>query len=637
MRLSTFSGYLLVLALAVTFAGAPAPAGANDLRAAVVAVGDIDYPEARALVNVEGVFEDLGPRNFTVLLDGQRATVLDVSLASEDAPLDVLFVIDSSVANDAEAFGAGAAEVRRTVQDLQPTDRVAIIVLGEVVWEVQDYTAERASVDASLILIAAGARQESERLSPSGTSRRAIVLLSGDESFGVASEAAEEEAAVVKASQRGIEFTTIVQGTSMELTFLAMLAEVLEGRGPAVADPQNPAQVYALIARLLRNQYSVRFDTSIVTEVREVETTITVQIGGRSATTSGAYTPTTGLEPVVRIDGFAEGDVLNVPRDILATVEGRTPVERYVFSIDGEVVHEVRASAAVLPYDPADYADGVHVLSVTAEGGGMSISGERSFRLSPDGDGLPLVAMAAGAIGLLVAAGVIAAVLPVLRRRLRARGPRLVPVDQRVTPWAVQLRTRSAPPPGLDDEPPPAPVEVVEKPLGKLIARSGSDMDSEYVVGAKPVSIGSGRSCAVRIDDPELAAEEARAWVRGEHLMVHRMTRLSIIAADGVSGGWTILEPGDTFEVGAHRYEFRMLEQTVPVSDDVGIPNILRDAPSTPEAAPAPGLEPQPRPQLQADAESPAAERPPDRPRLIDLMPIGDPPPEDEPDERAAG
>ena len=78
------------------------------------------------------------------------------------------------------------------------------------------------------------------------------------------------------------------------------------------------------------------------------------------------------------------------------------------------------------------------------------------------------------------------------------------------------------------------------------------------------MSIGSGTRCAVRIPDDELSAEEARIWVRNERLMVHRMTRLTSVAADGTVGGWTILDPGDSFEIGAHRFEFRLLPSDAP-------------------------------------------------------------------------
>jgi hypothetical protein len=110
-------------------------------------------------------------------------------------------------------------------------------------------------------------------------------------------------------------------------------------------------------------------------------------------------------------------------------------------------------------------------------------------------------------------------------------------------------------------EPEPEPVESPGEPLGVLIARDGKTVGSEYNVGASPVSIGSGARCGVRVDDSGMAAEEARTWVRKGHLMVHKMTRLTTLVADGTSGGWQILQPGDTFTVGAHTFEFRLLPQ----------------------------------------------------------------------------
>jgi hypothetical protein len=65
----------------------------------------------------------------------------------------------------------------------------------------------------------------------------------------------------------------------------------------------------------------------------------------------------------------------------------------------------------------------------------------------------------------------------------------------------------------------------------------------------------------VRIADPELASEEARIWVRGQHLMYHKFTRLTTLEAEGAAGGWQILEAGDTFQIGQHTFEFKLLER----------------------------------------------------------------------------
>jgi hypothetical protein len=153
-------------------------------------------------------------------------------------------------------------------------------------------------------------------------------------------------------------------------------------------------------------------------------------------------------------------------------------------------------------------------------------------------------------------------------------------------------KTREAPEmPLLHVDEPEVEQESVGEPLGVLISRGGGDLGSEYTVGAAPVSIGSGVRCGVRIEDPELAAEEARTWVRGGHLMVHKMTRLSVIAADGTSGGWMILEPGDTFTIGEHVFEFRILDPSASFAvveqpvEEQPTPNVLRDAGPQGEAA----------------------------------------------------
>jgi hypothetical protein len=99
--------------------------------------------------------------------------------------------------------------------------------------------------------------------------------------------------------------------------------------------------------------------------------------------------------------------------------------------------------------------------------------------------------------------------------------------------------------------------------MGRLVSRAGNDAGKEYNVGGKPVSVGAGPRCGVRIEDPDQASEEARIWVRGEHLMYHKFTRLTTLEAEGLVGGWQILEPGDTFQIGQHTFEFRLLDHAV--------------------------------------------------------------------------
>jgi hypothetical protein len=156
-------------------------------------------------------------------------------------------------------------------------------------------------------------------------------------------------------------------------------------------------------------------------------------------------------------------------------------------------------------------------------------------------------------------------------------------------------------------------VEEVGEALGILISRAGSDLGSEYPVGGKPVSIGSGTKCAVRIDDPALATEEARLWIRKGNLMFHKITRLTTIAAEGGAGGWVMMEPGETFSVGAHTFEFRLLPEAAPQPEAVitkaDTPSILRDKAAEP--APSPSFSPAVSPGTASDQPR----------RLTEMMP----------------
>jgi hypothetical protein len=225
----------------------------------------------------------------------------------------------------------------------------------------------------------------------------------------------------------------------------------------------------------------------------------------------------------------------------------------------------------------------------------VAVPGEES---SGGGGGLPILPIAGvAALAFLVFVGFL-----VVNRIKQTSAPSLTIAspDQRVTPWAARHRSLDS-----RDEGAPAPIAPVKEDIGEvlgvLISRSGSDLGVEYEVGGKPVSIGNGTGCAVRINDPSLATEEARIWIRKDHLMYHRLSRLTTIATEGVTGGWQMLEPGETFKIGEHVFEFRLLPKDVPSPDATpsDVPNILRSrdedpAPPEREAPPPPAFTPQP-------------------------------------------
>jgi hypothetical protein len=301
----------------------------------------------------------------------------------------------------------------------------------------------------------------------------------------------------------------------------------------------------------------------------------------------------------VSISGVLPGESFTDVRQFLLNVPATVPATSVTWYVDDVSVSQSSSPPFVFAYDPASFDGGDHVVRAVVDVGGAPIEAAVEFESSVPateggGGGVPMFVVIGGVVILLLAGGG-----GVFFMRVRSMGHDAVPIpaDQRMTPWVTQVaNARRASLAELATEPAAEITpEDIGKPLGFLISRSGPDLGQEYAVGGKPVSIGTGAACGVRVSDPSLNLEEARIWVRGGHLMVHKITRLSDVESDGSGGGWAILDPGDSFEIHEHVFEFRLLPAEQPAAEATATPDILREAP-------------------RRDAE-------PSSPRLTELMP----------------
>lgn len=642
----------LAAAVVVVAASLAAPAAARaqspSLQTDIASVAEADYPQARLVFNAEDTagadLAALGVANVAITIDGKPAKVDDVQLASsEKLPLDVLIVMDTSGSMKGERLDQAKAAAREFVSGLSPDDRVAVLRFANSITLSQDFTTDHVAINAAIDGLVASGQTElykvtaaaAVKAAQSTSSRRAVILLSDGDNDTVVTDVTAD-AALASAKAAGVPFFTIaVVNAAVNPAYLTQLAATTGGRYLEATRPGDLRGVYASIGRLLRSQYVVTFDASSAAGAAAAQVALTLSVNGRSATASTSFTPGAAFAaPTVSVSGLTAGDALTGPRVLTVTTTGKLPVAKVSYIVDGVNVFDAKAPPYTFTYDPKAYGAGPHTLKVSAQIGSQFIdappiaftsappegSSDNTATSSGGRGGLPLIpiAAAAAALALLGAGG-----LFVANRRGRPIELALAP-DERVTPWATRHRPISAMPPPELAEDNAAPAEDIGEALGVLIARAGSDLGAEYAVGGKPVSIGSGAKCAVRVDDPKLAAEEARLWVRKGHLMVHKMTRLTIIASDGVSGGWTILEPGDTFQAGDHSYEFRLLPESAPIPDGAkpDIPSILRDDSVAPPPPPAPAPL---TPAFGPVAGVPAPDTPPsdDAPplRLTELMP----------------
>jgi len=604
--------YVGVLAIALVCASVLAlptrsSAQAPGVRADIVSVSDAGYPMARAVVNLddpEGTFSRGGPGEFSVLVDGKPASAVSADLASsQNVPLDILFVIDVSGSMAGAPLARTKEAASAFVAGLAPWDRVAILSFADKVVPVQDYTTDRAATRTAIEALVASGNTAlyaatgggAIKITNSPSARRAVILLSDGAQDGVPLTLTRD-AAIGAAATAGAPWFTIGEGTEIDREYLGQLASVTRGRYLEAPDPNDLGALYASVGQLLRSQYIVTFDAS-ATRAAGSQLEVRLTAGGQSSSAVTTYKLGPEFAPsAVTIEGVAAGERVSDTRAVTLAGAAGSAV-RAAFYVDDVNVFETNTQPFTFNYDPRSFADGAHTLKVSVDYGGRSVESKVSFTSTPPapapsaGGGLPLLPILAVVGGLLV---LLPVVLVLLRLRTMKRDGLLV--SGRVEPWAKPIVTTPVGDAADGAEALQAPEEVGE-PLGVLISRSGPDAGTEYTVGGQPVSIGSGARCGVRVADDVLAAEEARIWVSKGHLMVHKMTKLTTIVEMGTSGGWEILEPGDSVKVGDHAFEFRLLQQA-PGSGEANTSAGAGDIARGPADAPAGGMPGAPQPRV---------------------------------------
>lgn len=653
IRKGTLGGLMAIACLAAVVAGGVASAQDGGRRVTIATISELDYPQIQAVVNVEDTGAaapaPLTAENFTATIDGLSANVARAELASSQSiPLDVLILTDTSGSTEGEGLAQAKAAAASFIRGLAPEDRVAVMRFANSVTLQQDFTTDKEAAIAAVNALTSSGQTETykatdaavRQAATSTSTRRAMILLTDGAADAIVTGITAQDA-LTTASLSGVPVFTIAQGAAIEdSSFLVELARVTNGQyleAPSSGDLQG---VYASIGRILQNQYLVTVDARQAAGKPSATLALTVNAGGGTGTATAQFAPSAAfVAPEVQISGIAAGETIREPREITVTAGGSEPVTKAAYYVDNVNVFETTTAPFAFTYDPDRFGESTHSLRVAVTVGDQIIDGAPvEFSSVPSGpvvvpdpasdggggSGLPVLPIA----GVLALAALVGVGYLVIQRIRTTSGPTLAMVspNQRVTPWAAQHRTISKTEGNDEDSPQPAApagAEDIGEALGVLISRSGSDAGAVYAVGGKPVSIGSGSRCGVRIDDSTLASEEARLWVRKGNLMYHRMTRLTTIAFEGAPGGWQMLEAGESFTIGSHTFEFKLLPEGVtpediaaeqrpamtapPPASSGPVPNVLREKPQE-----APPLTPMTQPGMASE------ERPR---RLTEMMP----------------
>lgn len=561
-----------VLLVALACALHAAPASADEYSVDIVSLDESAFPSLGAVVNVLDAagrpVPGLTGDSFQARVGGEPARIDDLRTALDsDVSLAVALVVDVSGSMEGEPLAQARLAAAEFVQGLSPQDSVAVITFSDSVSLVQDFTADKEAVIRAIDGLAAlgntalyqAAADAAARAAAAPSPRRVIILLSDGVDYGGMSSVTRDDS-IAAVSAAGVPIYTIGLGTEIDREYLTAVAQASRARFLETPTAEGLSQLYSEIGDVLRSQYVLTLTSPVSDRSDPLSLELSVVVGGTTVSTTATLTAVEAPPPPsVSLSGLAEGDEIDSAISVAATVDTEGELERLVFLVDGEVVAEKTSPPYELSLDPASLAAGGHVLAVEATGAGGVSRAEVAFSVvaPPSGGGQPVLLLAAA--GVVLVLGCVAGFL-FRRRRLRRIPKRAVEV--RLRPWSTTSHGATF---GdwtqLEEQQPEPEAETKEERLGRIVVVSGGE-HREFIIGSRPVSIGSAPWCTIVLpeDDGRIGPEEARAWLhQSRKLIFHKLTRLSVIASEGTSGGWLVLEDGDEVTLGSHRLIFTLV------------------------------------------------------------------------------
>jgi hypothetical protein len=554
-----------------------------------------DWSRGQAVVTVLGgdgrPVAGLTQQDFQTQVDGSNVPVTKVSRAVDsNLPTAVVLALDVSVSMQGAPLDQAKLGAHRFIDGLGSNDTVAVVAFSDGANIVQPFTQDHAAAGAAIDgLVAAGGsalydattKSVLQAAASANTGRRAIVLLSTSADSG---NAGSRQQSLVAAKGLGVPAYVIALGAAVDEAYLRELTDAGGGQLMQTPTPDGLVQLYQNVSDLIRDQYVLTVDASALGLNTTDATTLHVSVNNGSASGSGERAVCPG-KVCASYRGLKAGAQFKGTQTIVADVISAGKVNSVSLLIDGTPVQTVKEAPYQFSIDPKAFKAGDHTLALSVEtSSGSAQLGELSVQLGGKAGGFSVSLIAIAAFILLGVVALFAVIYVVRRRKGQSGSPQpSPPAPESRAPVPISInkkrRGRSSP----DDAAPPAPAEA-EPALGYLHGTTGPLAGRSFAVGAKPVSIGSGHRCRIRlpeeIDGYEVASESVRVWIRGRQLMVHEVRRLTAMGSTG--GQWEILAERDTFAIGPCVFSFALDDE--PVAPPEPVPNVLRDKPSPPAA-----------------------------------------------------
>lgn len=259
-----------VLAVVWSLLGAASPVNAQEADEEL-GTGEIlvvDHPTVEVVVSLPGTRgTDPEPSSFVIEDGAASITPTVVPLSASD--LEVVLAIDTSGSMAGAAIESARTAAAQFAAQLPSSTRIAVVGFGPEPVIASELTGDRGAVAAALAGLVAGGETAlhdaviaaARQIDGNTDARTALVILS--DGADTVSDASLEDAAIQAGSRFGVVHAVALSTDEQDADALSRLTS---GGGMVVRaeDPVALAGVYSDVAARIVNQYTLRWDTTLV-------------------------------------------------------------------------------------------------------------------------------------------------------------------------------------------------------------------------------------------------------------------------------------------------------------------------------------------------------------------------------------
>lgn len=336
------------------------------------------FPQVEAYLSVSDAqgypVRGLTKDNFTVFEDGSQVNDFEITpIQNIQQPLSFVLLMDTSGSMEwgtPAPLSNAVSAAKSFVDTLSTQDQVAIVTFDSQINVVQGLTSEKTPASSALDLISAEGDTalydgivEAVGLLKDTSHRKVVILITDGIESGISEFTFDQ--AVNEAARWSVPVYPIGFG-AVDETELTQLAQLTGGLAQIQPDSSTLQASFTTIQQVLREQYLLRYNSSIPADALEHTLSAKVDFQTQHLEAAHQFMAQPG-ELSVTMPDFDEGQTVGGKIRFAPEILGPAPVSSMQINMDGELLDQVPSAPFQYDWDAGTVFEGPHEFTFIVE------------------------------------------------------------------------------------------------------------------------------------------------------------------------------------------------------------------------------------------------------------------------------